>query len=535
MNHDPLGNEANRFGSAAFANAADIRRAGMFSQEPGSLLVGFFEGRPLWYSGAGGVLLTAGARSGKLRDVLAYNLCPRICLHTMLVLDMKGELATISQDQTPDKKFCIYWNPLFLHGFGCNRFNPVGYITIVSPSLVSDVKVLCENLIPESGSAQGQYFEGRAREYLEALILTLTRMHGTLTLPDLYAALNLIPGGSDAWLDFAFEMKESGFAIAARVEEEIAASRGNASNGFEGILGEMFKSLSCLSDPVLLQSISPPYDFSLSDLCASDQAYQLYLMAPAEVIGPWAPILKAIFVGAMIYKSRSPSSPRQTWVLDECAQLGKFPLVQKLYTYGAGIGIRPFAVFQSTDQMKGLAPGAESIIPSSAACQILFGLRDIASASACSQRLGAQTLEYDDAQAQGRAILARQQAMHELLNGGDAMKAALSYRHYSQAALQRTKQHRLLRTPDEVLNTPDNRAYIFADNLSRPIYAERRAYFEQRFMAGRYYPNPYHPPADRVRVKLRIGHGWRTIIREPVPQAFAHYPQYADGTWARLG
>ena len=96
------------FGSAAFAAGPEVARAGMFIQRPDSLLIGFFAGRPLWYSGMGGILLIAGARGGKLRDVLAYNLCTGVYARSMLVLDMKGELAAISRDQTLDRKFCIY-------------------------------------------------------------------------------------------------------------------------------------------------------------------------------------------------------------------------------------------------------------------------------------------------------------------------------------------------------------------------------------------------------------------------------------------
>jgi type IV secretion system protein VirD4 len=68
-------NEHFRYGSAAFAERRELADAGFFRQTPTSLFVGFFDGTPLWYHGAGGLLLTAGARSGKLRDILAYNLC----------------------------------------------------------------------------------------------------------------------------------------------------------------------------------------------------------------------------------------------------------------------------------------------------------------------------------------------------------------------------------------------------------------------------------------------------------------------------
>lgn len=531
---DFTNNEIDRFGSAAFADRNAIARAGLFEQRPDSLLVGFLGDKPLWYDGAGGALLVAGARGGKLRDILAYNICTGIFAHSMVILDLKGELAAISQNQTADGKFCAYWNPVALHGLPRDRINPVDYIRSDSPTLVSDAKVFCQNMIPPSGSAQGAYFEQRACEFLEGLVLTLTRLHGVVNIPALYAAINLIPGGGDAWLNFAFEMSESGFPLSVRVEEEIAASRDNPSNGFQGILGELFKAFAPFSDPVLMASVSPPFTFSFAQLCEQGRPWQVYLMPPAEYVDAWAPALKALFVSAMIHKSRAPQAPRQTWVLDEAAQLGGFPLIPKLFTYGAGIGIRPFAVFQSIDQLRAVAPHAETIIPSSAACQIYFAIRDIGSASALSRMMGVQTLEFDDEQSQAQARLAKRQALQTLLNGGDPLSAGFAYNHHREAEQRRTKQHRLLRTPDEVLNTPPDKAYVFVDGLAHPVFADRKPYYDQRWMAGRFHPNPYHPPLDRVRVKLRFGQAMLPVVRERVPARFAHFPQYRDGYWSHV-
>ncbi len=528
-------NEYFRFGSAAFADARELSAAGFFQQSPTSLLVGFSGGKPLWYHGAGGLLLTAGARSGKLRDILAYNLCAGIFSGgSLLALDMKGELAAISQDQTPDGKFCAYWNPLGLHGLPQNRLNPVSYIRQGSATLVSDVKVFTENMIPHSGSANGKYFEARARDIVEALILTLVEQNGTLTLPDLYRVVNLIPGNGEEWLDFAYAMHTSAFPLARRVEEEINQSRKDTSSGgFQGILGEVFKGFSCLSDPVLLDSVSPPYDFDCSALTDSAQRWQVYLMPPAEFVDAWAPVIKAIFVSAMITKSRAPSAPQQTWILDECAQLNNFPLVVKLFTYGAGIGIRPWAVFQSTDQMNALGPNAKNVITSSAALQIYFALREISSAKDVSTMLGTQTLEFNDTLQQGQSRLAKGRILQSLLTGEDPLAAGIAFNHYKQAEHHRSKQSRPLQTPDEVLNARPDSAFIFTDTVQHPILAQRQAYYAQSFMAGRFHPNPYHPPADRVRVTLGFGRsGWLNVRREAVPRRFAHFPQYAGGSWS---
>lgn len=527
-------NDKNRFGSASIAEREDFARAGMFDQQPGSMFLGFFDGRPVWYSGAGGALLVAGARGGKLRDFLAYNLCSGILQYSLAVLDLKGELAAISQNQTADLKFCAYWNPRGLHGLPQHRLNPVDYVCKASPTLVSDVKVLCEQLVPLSGSRDGRYFEHRAQEFLEAVILTLVELVGVLTLPDLFRAVNLIPGGSDAWLAFALEMARSEFEIARRVEEEIAASRQTSSNGFIGIIGEMLKALAPLSDPTLMTSVSPPYDFSMADLCAGSQAWQVYLMCPAEYVSAWAPVLKSIFTAGMIYKARAPHAPRQVWILDEAAQLKGFPLVQMMYTYGAGIGVQPLAVYQALDQLRATAPDAETIIPSSAACQVYFAIRDYGSAQRLSAMIGQETLRYDDTRARADESHSRQQALRAILSGEDALAAGLRYAHHKKTAKMQAMQARPVRTPDELLNMPGDRALVFVDGLGKPAWLERRPYYEQQFMAGRYFPNPYHPPHDRVRVKSWIGWSTLRVVEEPVPAAFRHYPQYRNGRWKTL-
>lgn len=533
IRHYGAHNEHFRYGSADFANSFDLRRAGMFRQSPTSLFVGFFEGKPLWYDGAGGLLLVGGARSGKLRDILAYNICSGIYAGgSMLILDMKGELAAISQDQTPDKKYCAYWNPLALHAMPQMRLNPLDYIQKDSPSLFADVKVMAETFIPLTGSPQAEYFELRAREFLEAIALSLVQIDGVLSLPALYRTINLIPLNDERWLDFAYAMHSSGIALAVRVEEEIAAARDDSTGGFRGILGELFKSFSCLSDPALMASVSPPFDFSLADLCASEQFWQFYLMCPAEYIHVWAPVIKAIFTSAMVYKARTPDAPRQTWVLDECAQLKHFPLVARMFTYGAGIGIRPWAVFQSTAQMNETGPNAKNIITSSAALQSYFALRDIDSARNVSDMLGSQTLEYDDTLKQGRARLARQNLAQSLMAGADPLMAGLAMKQQAFEEQHRTKQRRLLRTPDEVMNARPERQFIFADIVGKPIPASRAPYYEQVFMARRYHPNPYHPPANKVRVKTKLGHTWRKVAKKRVPGRYADYPQYADGAWS---
>ncbi|WP_394693125.1 type IV secretory system conjugative DNA transfer family protein [Hyphobacterium sp.] len=529
-------NEHFRHGSARPSTADDVEQAGYFKGSMNAFLVGHLNGRAVKFSGQGSGLVIAGARGGK-GSLLGFSLADGAFGNHLVSLDPKAEGAYCFQNQAASGKYNISWNPAGLLGLPQHRINPVDYIRADSPSVVADAAVWAENWMPPTGASNAVYFESRGREKLTAFALTLAELDGALTLPRLYEVVNAFVAGESAWLDFAFEMSESRFPLCRRVEAEIATARENPSGGFHGIVGELLRSFSCLADPMLMASVSPPYDFSFADLCFSagsgKPVYKVDLCPPAEYLSTWAPVIRSMFTAGMIYKARSPVARPQTWVLDECAQLGSFPLVPKLFVYGAGIGIRPWAIYQTTQQMALTGSNVEAIITSSAAVRSYFAVRDLSSAQTVSRMLGAQTLEYNDDVAHQQARRGQQEALSALLSGGDPLDAALRFDHFTKAEAHRSKQQRWLRTPDEILNTPPGYQYLFMDGLPGGLYAERRNYYEARECAGRFHPNPYQQSdLSRVKVKTRFGWEWRRVIREKVPPRFAHLPQYAGGEWS---
>ena len=65
-----IDNSTYRYGSAGFATTQDMKRAGLIEQYANSFLVGFDGDRPLFSNSPGGILMGAGARSGKLTTIL---------------------------------------------------------------------------------------------------------------------------------------------------------------------------------------------------------------------------------------------------------------------------------------------------------------------------------------------------------------------------------------------------------------------------------------------------------------------------------
>jgi type IV secretion system protein VirD4 len=329
-------------------------------------------------------------------------------------------------------------------------------------------------------------------------------------------------------------MSEADAPHVRRAEAEIAQGMADgSSSGYRGVIAELTRAFSALSDPNLMRMLSPPYDLSLEEITEGAEPWMVFCCVPAEAISPWAPILRSLFEAAKIHKARRPDAPRQVWILDECAQLKKWRLISDLFTYGAGIGIRPWAIYQSEKQMLETISNGDTILPASAAVRIYGGIRDLATATTLSRMIGNETRGYDDTLQQSRARQAKRQAIMDIIDGGDPFEAMMRARHQAGAAQHRSTQPRPLRTADEVLNTPLNKAYVFVDGLEHPIDADRTPYWRQRGMTT-HVGDPYHPPIDETRFMIRWGERTRYVITEPAADYLTHLPQFKGGLSKRL-
>ncbi|QQG35160.1 MAG: hypothetical protein HYS17_06190 [Micavibrio aeruginosavorus] len=108
-----INNEDKRFGSADWATAQDLFRAGML--RAGGPLLGFDGQDALFLDNDAPMITFGGAGSGKLRDLLAYLLCGYLArdgrLYSpmrMFVNDPRGELAAISlHNQVRLRQSCL--------------------------------------------------------------------------------------------------------------------------------------------------------------------------------------------------------------------------------------------------------------------------------------------------------------------------------------------------------------------------------------------------------------------------------------------
>jgi type IV secretion system protein VirD4 len=528
-----------RFGSAVWSAVEDIHRAKLTGRQ--GPFIGYKGRRPLRLAGDAPLLTIGGSGSGKLRDVIAFNLCGApagkgelIAPARLLMNDPRGDGAAISihnQIRFGKAAYCI--NPYGLHGLPQHRVNPWNVISKDSATFHADVKLLIGDLIPLSQGDE-KYFSARAREWAEALVKNfvwnapVSQTRDAVSMTDFYELVNAIedPG---AWEAVAEQMLNSADGDVRRVAAEMDMKRDRAPKEYGAIMGSVFENISFLSIPAIRNTLSGS-DFSLEALCQQDCT--VYLMIPAEFLGLLAPMQRAVFGSAMLYKNRHPSAPTVLFLIDEAAQLGNFDALSRAYSYGRGMGIRAWSFWQDPGQiMRNFGPNSLSSFVGSSQCRQFFGIRDYETARLVSNMLGQQTLEYDALLEQDAARTSREHALRELLAGGDPFDAGIKIGQFERAARHRTKQARALMTPDELMTMPEHRQVLFISGLGlHPIQASKYPYFLRPEMAGAYLPNPFHGRQDRVSI---AGRWWSArVIRERVPARLAHWPQYQSGEWS---
>jgi len=523
-------NEHYRFGSAAWAQDHQIARAGLF--QPGGLQISFFGQKPLYLQSDAPMLTIGGAGSGKLRDLLGYVVCNSPA-QRMIALDPRGELAAISA--AAHARHGVYawtWNPFGLHSLPVHGCNPLDLLDPHSPTFHADCKLVARALIPVSGQAEGKYFEQRAAGFIEAFLKHDASAHGGTSLPRLMALVNLVESGSPSWPDVVESMLGSPFEDVRRTAAEMLTKQQDSPREFGSIMGEVYAGLSFLDDPGLQASLVRS-DFSLSALTDPARVQKIFLIVPAEYLKIFAPVLRLFFAVTMIVKGRAPGAARVLMLIDEAGQLGSFEALLQSFTYGRGAGIRSWAIFQDAGQIsRNFGPAGLPGFMGSAQLRQFFGVRDYQTAQAVSNMLGAETLEFSDPRQQEAARRQKVQAMQRFMTGGDPFSAAFDAAHYGRMEKMRNKQARKLMTEDEILAMPEDRQIVFIAGKTLPqIYAHKYPSFARAEMAGLYLPNPYHPPANAVRVATRWGTKTLRVIREPVPKKFESFPQFQNGSW----
>lgn len=537
MQDENVNYHSNHHGTAQFADYEMIERAGLYRAKTGLFLGYDDRGEILRSDTMAAVLLQGGARSGKGDHIIPWLVDGHYNDH-VINMDWKGQNGAVSQLQALQRRHVINFAPRGVDGVVGHRINPVAYLNSASLTLIPDTMVFASNFLPFSGSTTAEYFEATGQRWIIGVAVTLARVAGQVTLPQLADLMASFATAGDDWLSFEERMTEMPEAFIQEVVQDcrkMTQPDNTNAGGFDGAKGEVAKAFACMSDPQLREALSPPFDWCISELTKENSTpTMLNIMEEMHFSETSAPIIKSIYTAAYIHKARHKTARRQVWCLDEVGNIGKWPLAVVLATAAAGYGIRAIYVVQGRALLNNLAPNAANTISNSCGTQIIKGIRSEAEALPVTRMLGTETIEREDFQTNQKAKREQWVAFLNAIEGkGDAWDATITHDVLQAQAQHTLKTPRPLRKVDELLSTNDRRAIVFMPGtLERPADVYVPQYWTRRDLTGRFLEDPYHSNGGKVSVRGKFGQKNRRVITEAVPAKYSTWPQYANGTWS---
>lgn len=520
-----------RYGSAAWASEADLRRAGLFGSQ--GIHLGYWDQKQIRLSSDAPAIVFGGSGSGKTRDFLSNLLCDLRGVPA-LVLDPRGELAAITHHiHARHDEYAYSWNPLHIGAWlASHACNPLDILKPGSPSLDADATAIANGLVSlrQSSGDNGSYFELRARELIKALLKSGTDRFGSMSFPKLARLINAMEGDLNAWSDHIDFMKASRHDDVRRIASEALNKQFDSPREWGSILGSVYAATGFLSDESLLASLQD--GFSLNVLVNAERVSKVFLNIPAEFLSQWAPLIRVFFSTAMLYKARTLRARRLLLVVDEAGQLETADFLKRGFTYARGTGTKTLALFQDAGQVETHygRSGLQTFL-SSAETRLWFGIRDAVTAELVSRMAGTETLEYEDELATDLAKRRRQEIAKRALLGESPLLLGQEAAQLERASQHRVKQARPLLSLDEAMALPEDKALLFLSGRNlRPAIISKYPYFTRRELAGKYLANPLYEDGRSVSIQTRFGQKRLRVNWVTVPQRLKDFPQYVSGT-----
>lgn len=475
-------------GDARFAGTADLKRAGMLRRTPESILVGKHQGRYLYINGALHVMVVAPTRSGKTTSVaipvlLSYQ-------HSMVVLDLKGELFKATSGYRASLGQQIYvWAPYAADG-KTHRFNPLSFVPAAPRERIAAIQTLAAVLYPDA-AGQDPFWIAQSRAAFTAFASYLFEQwddlqhHGMANLdpnrntqfPSLERILRFSTGGAKGQgtkqmleaivLDrttygFVSEQTRSGFTALIALAEET----------FSSVLATMQAPLQQFLSPILAAATNAT-DIDVTEI--RKQATTIYVIVPTQKLDESSKLLNIFFstvIGNNLDQqlNENPQLKHQMLMLmDEFTAMGRVDVWAKRISISASYGVRDLCIIQSQAQLRAAygADDAQNFITNHAA-SIVFTPREHEDANAYSDMLGYRT------------IRKRHRSTSRGAGGGN-----VSY--------STTEERRALMLPQEIKELPADDELLFFEGC-KPIRCRKNWYFKDRTFKRRILAPVEIPP-----------------------------------------
>lgn len=464
-------------GDASFAELSDLKKAGLLTQTPQSILLGKYKGRYVWLGGAQHVITISPTRSGKTTSIAIPVLLSY--MHSMVVLDLKGELfkATSGWRQTQGQRICV-WAPYEENG-RTHRFNPFTLLAgMDAGKRMGEVQTIAAILYPDE-PGKDPFWTSQSRAAFTAFASYMFETWDRLWslkmpsdpnsvdgFPSFERILRISSGrngqNTKETLQRILQSPEHAY-VSSQTRTVFSNLAGLAEQTFSSVIATMQAPLQQFLNPVLAAATNAT-DFDITALRRHPAT--LYVDIPTNKLDESGKLLNIFFssvIGNNLTQQlgEDPSLKYQMLMLmDEFTAMGRVDVWAKRISISASYGVRDLCIVQSRAQLRSAYGDndAQNFITNHGA-QIVFAPREQSDANEYSEMLGYKTIR---------------KKQESRSHGGGSNQTSISY----------TEERRALFLPQEIKELPNDDELIFYEGC-KPIRAKKNWFFKDRIFKQR--------------------------------------------------
>lgn len=453
------------YGSARWANAQDIRKAGL--TQPAGVFLGQHDRQYLRHEGPEHVLTFAPTRSGKGVGLVVPTLLSWPA--SAVIHDIKGENWQITAGWRSRFSHCLLFNPTDAKSAA---YNPLLEVRRGAHE-VRDVQNIADILVdPEGALEKRNHWEKTSHALLVGAILHVLYASEDKTLRGVASFLSDPASPFELTLHRMMTTPHLGDGPHPVVASAAREVLNKSDNERSGVLSTAMSFLGLYRDPTVAE-VTSRCDWRIADLISAEHPVSLYLVVPPSDISRTKPLIRLILnqIGRRLTESLDGSDGiarrhKLLLMLDEFPALGRLDFFETALAFMAGYGIRSFLIAQSLNQID-KAYGQNHSILDNCHVRVTFATNDERTAKRISETLGTAT----ELRAQ------RNYAGHRLAPW------------LGHLMVSRQETARPLLTPGEVMQLPPDEAVVMVSSVA-PIKATKLRYYADTNFKQRVMPPP---------------------------------------------
>lgn len=458
---------AETYGSARWANHAEISKAGLFADQ--GVVLGQFQNRYLRHNGPEHVLCFAPTRSGKGVGLVIPSLLAWPA--SAIIHDIKGENFELTAGFRSTFSRVLLFDPT---NPASSAYNPLLEVRRGAQE-VRDVQNIADILVdPEGSLDKRNHWEKTSYALLVGAILHVLYAEKDKTLAGVASFLSDPARKIDETLTAMIHTPHLGEAgvhpvVAGAAQELLNKSENERS----GVLSTAMSFLALYRDPVIAE-VTRRSEWRIADLVDAAQPVSLYLVIPPSDISRTKPLIRLMLnqLGKRLTEELKPSTKRHRvlLMLDEFPALGRLDFFESALAFMAGYGLKAFLIAQSLNQIE-KAYGQNNSILDNSHVRVAFATNDERTAKRVSESLGTAT------------------EMRAMKNyAGHRLSPWLGH-----MMVSRSETARALLTQGEILHLPKTDQIVLVSGV-QPIRAKKARYYQDRRFAARILPPPNLKP-----------------------------------------